>query len=432
MIFKVLFLALWGRTMVDDIATEANRQKRAAGLELKDFLTEMFSSLVDENIILNFKADENFNHLGFSYNKQYLTNFIIETHDNKFIIINNSKSFKHDRFKQLSYDIAGVSNNAPFSKDIVASIILYPDIELSKFISLRNRIEAREVFCPASHILTISELVQFLENHRDLVEEERAIAELEEQQPVVEVKDGSYYGLRGNAFEKEVVAELNDRKLLQQLIGNGVSESIIFNNIIEKLCLDNSISFKELFSINATNTVLKLKNGGNAKTDIVVTLQAITQEVIETISVKNTTQSRVSCHDYKSDDFIRVLNLEGSSLADYLIIYQQSGSHDSFIKNLPEDKNLEDFIQQLEPYKNTLLEWALTGQHDHQNLIIPKQQVSKYLLINKLGEIKFIDFSSYIPELYDKAKLLYGLPLSWTYPSKQRGARIQLKLPILL
>jgi len=216
--------------MVDDIATEANRQKRAAGLELKDFLTEMFSSLVDENIILNFKADENFNHLGFSYNKQYLTNFIIETHDNKFIIINNSKSFKHDRFKQLSYDIAGVSNNAPFSKDIVASIILYPDIELSKFISLRNRIEAREVFCPASHILTISELVQFLENHRDLVEEERAIAELEEQQPVVEVKDGSYYGLRGNAFEKEVVAELNDRKLLQQLIGNGVSESIIFNN----------------------------------------------------------------------------------------------------------------------------------------------------------------------------------------------------------
>jgi restriction endonuclease MspI len=420
--------------MVDDIATEANRLKQLAGQELKEFLINKFKNLVEENIILGFKVDQNFNHEGYSYQKQYLANFIIETLDNKFIIINSSNSYRHDRMKLQSYDVEGVTNNASISDHIIASILLFPDAQLANrpLINFRNKVDSKEAYSPATHILVISELVQFLENHRDFVEEERAREELEEQQPVVEVKDGSYYGLRGNAFEKEVVAELNDRKLLQQLIGNGVSESIIFNNIIEKLCLDNSISFNELLNINATNTVLKLKSGGTAKTDIVVTLQAITQEVTETISVKNTTQSRVSCHDYKSDDFIRVLNVEGSSLAEYLIIYQQSGSHDSFIKNLPEGKNLEDFIQQLEPYKNTLLEWALTGQHDHQNLIIPEQQVSKYLLINKLGEIKFIDFSSYIPELYDRAKLLYGLPLSWTYPSKQRGARIQLKLPILL
>lgn len=421
--------------MIEDAATEANRLKQLAGIELKTFLTDKFSSLMKDNIISDFKVDQNFNHKGFTYNKQYLANFIIETLDNKFIVINSSNSYRHDRMKLQSYDLEGVTNNAFISDKIIASILLFPDKELDNqpLISFRNKVDSKDAYSPASHILVISELVLFLKNHRDFVEEEKSREEIEEQQPDEVIKDGSYYGLRGNAFEKEVIAELNNLDFLQQLSSLGESDSQIVNAIIHKICNDNSISVNELVSISATNTVLKLKSGGNAKTDIVVTLQTFTMKIIETISVKNTTQNRVSCHDYKSDDFIRVLNVRDSGLADYLNIYQLSGSHDSFIRNLPSSSSLENFIELLNPYSRVLLEWALTGKHDHQNLIDPDKQVSNYLLINKSGNIKFIDFPSYICELYDSnVKLVYGLPLSWTYPSKQRGARIQLKVPILL
>jgi len=413
---------------MNEIASESNRLKQLAGAELKDFLKQKFTSLVDDKIILRFKVNQNFCHHGFSYKKQYLANFIIETLDNKFIIINSSNSYRHDRMKIQSYDVEGIANNASISDQIIASILLYPDDELNNesLISFRKKVDEKQAHSPATHILVVSELVDFLENHKAFIEEEK-VREAEEE------KNGSYYGLRGNAFEKEVVAELNKLAHLEQIKNNGDSGSLIFNQIVSKICSDYDIPINTLIKVDATNTVLKLKSGGNAKTDVILTLKTPTQEVTETISIKNTTQSRVSCHDYKCDDFIRVMNIEGSKLANYLTLYQKCGSHKAFVEGFPDNYNLVDFEQLLEPKKDVLLEWALTGKHDIHNLINPKSQVSNYLLMNKSGEIKFIDFHSYIVELYDKSKkLVYGLPLSWTYPSKQRGARIQLKLPILV
>lgn len=417
--------------MVDDIASRANRLKQLAGSDLQGYLIETFSVLKNENIILDFNINQNFSHQGFSYNKQYLANFIIETLDNKFIVINSSNSYRHDRMKLQAYDLEGVTKNASISDRIIASILLYPDTELENpsLIKFRNNVISKDAYSPATHILVISELVDFLENHKDFVEEQKSI----EAEEINEVKNGSYYGLRGNAFENEVVDILNNPIYIGQLKANRRPRSVIFDSIMSKILSDYSLTHNDIISIHASNTVLKLRSGGNAKTDIIITLKTITTEIIETISVKNTTQTRVSCHDYKSSDFIRVLQVENSPLSYYLDLYQSCGSHKSFVESMRGNVNLERFIELLSPYKETLLEWALTGDHDHDNLIDPIKQISNYLLINKLGVIKFIDFSSYMEELYDSnIKLSYGLPLGWTYPSKQRGVRIQLKLPIIL
>ena len=415
--------------MKNEITSEANKLKQLAGSELKDYLIEKFSNLVEENIISAFSVNQNFPHQGFLYNKQYLANFIIETLDNKFIIINSSNSYRHDRMKLQAYDVEGVTKNASISDSIIASILLYPDseIENKSLITFRNNVIKKNAYSPATHILVISELVNFLENHKIVVKEK-----IEEDKKERSFKGGSYYGLRGNAFEKEIVTELNNDNNFQQFRTKGNTGSTIFNEIMAKVCNDNAIHPSEIINLHASNTVLKLRSGGNAKTDIVIIIKTIKKEIIETISVKNTTQNRVSCHDYKCDDFIRVLQVEGTKLSKYLSLYQESGAHALFQSNMPDEFNVIEFEKLLEPHKDVLLEWALTGKHDNKNLIDPNKQISSYLLINKSGNIRFIDFTSYMSELYLRSKLSYGLPLSWTYPSKQRGVRIQLKLPILM
>ncbi|WP_279143024.1 MspI family type II restriction endonuclease [Photobacterium phosphoreum] len=423
---------------MSNINSESNRLKQLSGNDLKFFLKETFTKLVDEKIILRFDIDKNFNHCGFSYGKQYLANFIIETLDNKFIIINSSNSFRHDRMKTQAYDVNGVTNNAIISDKIIASILLYPDKELQNtgLITFRNKVITKDAYSPATHILVISEFIDFLEHHKNIVEEEK-IEEYEKSEnttnQIKENMGGSYYGQRGNTFEKEVVAELNDIDNFKKFRLGTNDCSYYYSLIMNKLCTDNNITYNDIISITSSNAILKLRSGGNAKTDIIIKIKTIDKEIIETISVKNTTQNRVSCHDYKSKDFIRVLKIEDTKLASYLELYQENGSHKDFIDNMPENWSVSEFEKLLNPLKNKLLEWALTGKHDSDNLITPQLQISNYLLINKSGEGKFIDFSSYIDSLYASGiKLSYGLPLSWTYPSKQRGKRIQLKLPILV
>ena len=83
----------------------------------------------------------------------------------------------------------------------------------------------------------------------------------------------------------------------------------LYKQVINRLADNHNFELHELISVEASDTVKKLASGGNAKTDIVITLNTAKHTIVETISVKNTTQSRVSCHDYKAEDFIRVLDI---------------------------------------------------------------------------------------------------------------------------
>lgn len=413
--------------MNQEYINEANRLKQEAGRQLDDQISLKFSELKSQGVIKEFYGKSNFCHTGYTYSNQYKTNFIIKTLDDKFIIINSSNSYRQDRVKQDLYDFQGIMHHADIAGSIIASILLYPDVEEhnTALLSYRRMVINKIAHCNATHIFLFSELIEFLENHK-LSVEQKFEDELEEMETF---KDGSYYGLRGNAFEKEVVEVLKNYEYLKQLKNNSCLNTIYFN-VMSKILIDCNVLINDVISVNATNTVIKLKNGGNAKTDIIITIKTVCGEIIETISVKNTTKNRVSCHDYRASDFIRVLGIENTKLAQYFIYYQKFGSDKEFVRGLPSDYSVQDFILLLEPHKKNLVEWALTGSHDYENLIDSELQVSKYLLINKPNCLRFIDFKSYIDEIYQKSKLVYGIPLSWTYPSKQRGSRIQFKLPI--
>lgn len=406
--------------------SESNKEKFKSGQDLKDQLTSYFDNLIRQKIIQNFESERNFKHKGFSYKSQYLINFVIETLDNKFILVRSSKSFRSDRIKQPSYDINGVLNNCDISSNVIASIMLFPDSELQnrQFISFRKKVKENVIFSPASHFLVLSEFYEFLENHKASVE-----AEIEKDKDII--KDGSYYGKAGNALEKEVVRILNNKEYLQQY-KNKSCEEIVFNSILDQICT-KKLKKEDILAIKSTNTVEKLVSGGNAKTDVIINIITNNLEnITETLSVKKSKEKVVSCHDYKFDDFVRVLDVEDTKLAKYFEFFQANPSYKSFEKNLPNDFTSVDFEKKLKPYKEKFTQWVLTGQHDNQNLTNPDTQISKHLLIVTPDKIFCSDFITYINKIFEKSSHKYGVPFSWTYPSKQRTKRIQLKMPILI
>lgn len=409
------------------IQSESNRLKSLSGDALQAFLENTFKEIMDKNIILDFQKNVNYNHKGYSYPKQYLVNFILETIDNKYIIINSSNSFRNDRFKTQAYDIAGVLNNSDISPDVIAAIALYPDSELednSTFINFRQMVMNGIAYSPATHLLTVSELYDFLENHSASVETDDTV------DTETDIKDGSYFGKRGNKLEKEIVKILNNTTNLKSYKNNTCIEPL-FSKIINQICAGN-VEKENIIAIQATDTIPKLLSGGNAKTDIIIEIVTIEGTCIETVSVKRTNKTVVSCHDYKVSDYIRVLDIENTKLADYFKLFQAYPSYEAFEANLPAGYSKSEFEELLNPYKVKLTEWALTGKHDNGNLIEPATQVSNYLLIVTDTTEVCVDYPSYIKTISEKAKLNYGVPFSWTYPSKQRGVRIQFKMPIIL
>jgi hypothetical protein len=419
--------------MDDEIVKEANRLKRVAGQKLEDLLLRKFQELKDNNIIKGYQGKTNYSHTGYSYTHQYKTNFVLETLDDKRIIINSSNSFR-DRVKQDLYDFEGIMKHADIADKIIASILLYPDEEFAANKTLqtfRYNAENKIAYCPATHILSFLELIEFLENHKAEVEREE-VREEHSLRAYQSARSGSNFGKKGNKFEKDVVDLLNSLEQLELYQQGSSFVDPIYSSIIKKLMFDYDLDGELPTVVQATNTIKKLSNGSNAKTDVIVRVETNAYYLSETVSIKNTSQKSVSCHDYRAEDFIRVLEISDTKLAEYFHFYQHFGSHKSFDEGLPYDYSVEEFEQLLKPYAERLVEWALTGKHDVQRLIEPETQTSNYILINKPEEHRFTDFDSYIKDIKRESKKVYGVPLGWTYPSKKRGERIQLKMPVII
>jgi len=249
---------------------------------------------------------------------------------------------------------------------------------------------------------------------------------------------GSFYGKRGNQFERDLVETLNKKQNLIALKKGTLDEDniyeFIYKLILETLIQVNKLKLKNIANVSSTNSIPRLVNNGNSKTDIALTITMSSNKFyLETISLKATNQKVVSCHEYTATDFIRVLNCQATKLAEYLSLFQQFPSYKGLQNNLKEDYSITEFSQLLLKKSRRLSEWALRGMHDKKNLVDPKLQISNYLLIwnNKTAQISFYPMDKYIRLISKQKPGKLGVPFSWTYPSKRRGKRIQLKVPIV-
>ena len=66
-----------------------NQKKAQSGANFQKFLREEFDRLKKSGLIKDYLSEQNYSHRGYSYQREYLANFIIETNDRKF----SSKEF---------------------------------------------------------------------------------------------------------------------------------------------------------------------------------------------------------------------------------------------------------------------------------------------------------------------------------------------------
>lgn len=430
----------------------SNAQKVKAGIDTKEAVKKLLTSLNQQQLIINYEEDVNHSHKSFGYAFQFRSDFIVKTIDEKFILIRTSTSYRSDRAKIPFYDFLGIQQFSSFSGDIVASILLFPDSEATKstFLSTRKKVEDGTFFSPATHWLTFSELEEFFSNYCSEVEEELAsqeenyapIKEPNNDYPIsfanelsfIKEKTGSYYGRSGNKFEGFLVRELNDEENLSHYASGKkrcLEYEVVLNAAVEYL----SIKKDQIQLLEATDTITKLKNGGSPKTDI--HLKIFTEpKTFHTanISVKNTTSSRVSCHDYQAKDFARVIAPQDSDFLTVVETFQEAGSWKQYDSLLIEKGLKLDTDRILKKYMRKLVEWAITGKHDAAHLLDEEVQIANFLLTRNAenGACKMQSSESYISEQSKNISHGRGAPFSWTYPSKRRGQRIQLKMPISL
>lgn len=411
--------------------SESNKEKVLSGQKITSFIVSHLESLKNLGVIENFEKNVNFRHKAYNYDEQFLANFVIETFDKKRIIVRSSNSFRSDRAKIGFYDLDGILRLSNLSDDIISTIYLVSDEELNNdnFINLREKFRNKEYYCPATHLFTLSEFVEFLQTYYE--EQTSIFEEIQEEHNFKTLKEaGSYYGVRGNKLEKDIVQEFNRKLYLKEYKTNNSSSR--YNLIIDGILTKHNIKKEDLVKIHATNSIPLLKNGGNPKTDIFLQLTKIDRETIsETISVKKTTKKRVSCHDYKAKDFIRVLDCKETKLATYFELFQKHPTYSNFEENLPNNFSLDEFSKLLKKKSKIMTNCCLKGAHDTENLIDSEKQISNFVFFSFKDEFYFYEYDKYIDFISKNTNLKFSVPFSWTYPSKQRGQRIQLKMPIV-
>lgn len=436
-----------------DAQTLSNGEKSRKGREVKTEVEKILNAMHDSGLILQVKPKENFSHRDYDYPKQFNCDFIVETIDNKFILIRASNSYRSDRAKIWFYDFLGIQQFSKFAGEIVASILLVPDSEEenSEFNTARENVKRGYFFSPATHWLTFSEINEFFENYCSEVEEllddsdqestteYRTIDAIESytrtfsaQLDQVSEKTGSYYGRSGNKFEKFLAKELNEPNNLAAY-KSGEKSCFEYDRVLAAITADLGIKSEEIQFLEATDTITKLRNGGSPKTDLVLHIYTYAHKHYQAnMSVKNTTSTRVSCHDYQAKDFARVIAPNDSQFNKVVETFQECASWRNYDEIMAEQQFDTDAV--LNHYMKKIIEWAVTGKHDTEHLIDESTQIADYLFTRNAntGACKVQSCASYIEELNSNVGNSRGAPFSWTYPSKRRGQRIQLKMPISL
>lgn len=425
----------------------SNSEKTLAGKAIEEEVKNILDVLRGARLIIDFSEDVSVQHRDYKYVKQFKLDFVLQTLDNKYILIRTSSSYRSDRVKIFSYDFFGVQNFSDFSNEVVASIFLFPDKEQSNstFISNRKMFNNKEIFSPATHWLTFSEFKEYIGNYcseletinnEDDEKETKLIGKVGgcfgDSQPEVKEKDGSYYGVSGNEFERYLVPLLNDQSNLISFKYN-LCDSLEYKVVVEGIVEELKISKHSILFIKATNTIGKLKNLGSPKTDIHIKVytDSISYHVIN-LSLKNTKSPRVSCHDYQAKDFVRVIAPNDDEFKKVIFEFQSSGNWRDFDKAV-ELQNV-DFrpYDILNSYMEKIIKWAITGDLDEDNIIDREKQIANFILTrnSETGECHFQSTHDYIERLKLLIGASKGAPFSWTYPSKSRGQRIQLKMPV--
>ena len=431
------------------------QSKSLAGLGSKKAVRAILIILENDKHIYGWtEVTKGISRKDFSYKNEYKPHFIVETIARKIFVIFVSHTYRSDRRKISYYDMEGIKRNSEYAGRITSSIYLIDLDDQGCFETLRERVRKKEQYCPFDNLLMVDELMPFfleyersIKGHKEDVKETLDYLNQQDKNKLnfndycnaILEEDPGRYGKIGYKYEKFLVNELNKKRNLEQIKERSESSCIEFNEIIRILSSDLNFKLKDINEIRASDSISLLGSGGKSKTDI--TCLVICGEVshIATFSVKNTTQSQVSCHERTAEDFIKVLGLEEENtaedkrLGEYIIGFQKVGSWGALV-NECRNFQREEFRSLLYPHRRKLAEWVLKGEHELAENIVSLNQIAEYILLRRFsGQAETIEcknLDEHIKDLMEHEQHQVRDAFSWTYPSGRLGKRIQLKLKL--
>lgn len=350
-----------------------------------------------------------------SCEKQYKMDFKITFHNqnDEIWLVKSTSSIRSDRLYGVEYFAQNIKLHDP---NIAKILVVIPNSVNDKEIRYKNNY--REKINCDGFISFIDEIYTVSEFRNEVI----SFATSNLDQGIC----SNILGKDAEKYVEELLVDTNNSLLWNDYENNfKTTKSASFNEFCELLtAVGLEQRHERIISVKATRDIPKLSNGGYPKTDVSFVIQTENDLIERNVSIKHTESKTVTIHEGDINDVITALEIDPiSTLADALKAFQLYGSE----KKLKEEKpHLHAVLHsELPKFNDKLTELFLFGVNSP--LVNHKIQIADLILL--INNFDVFDRDSYV-SLYVKNYKdsgQFGTPFKWTYPSKKRGKKIQIK-----
>ena len=387
---------------------EENINKSLHGAKGIEALDNMVNTLQELGYIKIVKknysiADPDFGEAQFKF--QYL----IEFRDKEQWILQHTTSIR-DRINCQQWHSENIKRLNPHVKK---AYVVVPDglseAEWRKVLNYHNKIASRSIYSALDGIFPLGTAYYMIE-----------------QKAASLLPDGTAHAKLGLGFEDKLAGVLDDKQNFEKWKYNATTSTGYLYPLYLDVLKILGLKKEEVIALKATSDIPKLPSGGQPKTDVL--LYAETAQGIRnyTFSCKRSNSSWVSVHEYTADAFARVLNPDDIHLKELLYEFQQAGGS----KAMGVQKS-EEFEECIKKYSDVLSRWVIGGAGGEGDR---DTQWAEYIITFNENQNTYSihTVEGYIEECKRQdVKGQFGTLFKWTYPSKGKGKRIQLKGKIL-
>jgi len=391
----------------------SNGDKNKHGLSAQDNLKMLLEHCKTIRYIKSFTYDFKIGKPGYENTTQFYAPFVIEFYDNIKWALFSTTSMRTDRIKGQQWDAMNLKNVV---ENMTHAYLVYPDgldaKDEKEFIRQNNKYQSGFDYSFIDAIVSQNTLYHMIENH--------ALSD----ETVGKSKD-----LKGNNFERLIAYTLQATNNIIKWKHNFATDEGLHYNVFETIVNALGLIPEQVSTIEATSeksVIGRLPSGGNPKTDVLVTVTFVDETVnYYTISCKRSSEKSVSVHEYTASTFADVLDSQNGELRALLMGFQKSGSMTDFGED-----NCSRLTNVLQPYIEKLTRWVISGEGGIGTSPI---QCAQYIITYDDVDETFVIHTTkdYCRKLINNVSGAFGTPFAWTYPSKRRGQRIQLKTKIL-
>ncbi len=189
------------------------------------------------------------------------------------------------------------------------------------------------------------------------------------------------------------------------------------------------INIDNIEKMSATRDIKHRYTGGNAKTDVLLTIEYSTHDIKIPISVKQTTKPKVAMAEFDAETIFREVGITDTVVKELILKHQIDASAINFT---PEEKR--QLTEHLAPYARSFVRWVLTGTPEPTDDLRFPQIMVKFDMSrdDQINNLHIYDIEDYVDSVMCNRKGNiksggFGTGLGWTYATGSKGKKIQFK-----